>query len=89
MYKIFGKYGPIRQIRLGDSKTTQGTAFLVYDDIYDACDAVRGMSGFNVGGRYVVVLYFQQARVKRDENMEGKKRKIEELKQEVAEAGGE
>ena len=65
MYKIFGKYGPIRQIRLGSTPTTQGTAFVVYDDIYDAFDAVRGMSGFNVGGRYVVVLYFQQSRVRK------------------------
>ena len=58
---------------------------MVFDDIYDAFDAVRGMSGFNVGGRYVVVLYFQQARVKKMEqgDMEGKKRKIEEMKKEV------
>jgi pre-mRNA branch site protein p14 len=36
MYDIFGKYGAIRQIRLGDKSDTRGTAFVVYDDIYDA-----------------------------------------------------
>ena len=56
----------------------------MFDDIYDAFDAVRGMSGFNVGGRYVVVLYFQQARVKKGgEDLDVKKRKIEEMKKEV------
>ena len=36
MYDIFGKYGAIRQIRVGTSKDTRGTAFVVYEDIYDA-----------------------------------------------------
>ena len=27
MYDIFGKYGAIRQIRLGDKKDTRGTAY--------------------------------------------------------------
>ncbi len=31
MYDIFGKYGAIRQIRIGDSKETRGTAFVVYE----------------------------------------------------------
>ena len=72
IYDIFGKYGDIRQIRVqgsnftssgshssGETKETRGTAFVVYEDIYDAKDAVEHLSGFNVGGRYLVVLYFQ------------------------------
>jgi hypothetical protein len=67
MYDIFGKYGAIRQIRLGNATGTkvshrhaaaafsltipaelrprrvtahvQGTAFVVYEDIYDAKNA--------------------------------------------------
>lgn len=75
LYEIFGKYGDIRQIRMyvfviaqyflysrGDTKETRGTAFVVYEDIYDAKDAVEHLSGFNVGGRYLVVLYFQATR---------------------------
>ena len=31
MYDIFGKYGAIFQIRLGDRKDTRGTAFVVYE----------------------------------------------------------
>ena len=63
MYDIFGKYGSIRQIRLGDAdKETKGTAFVVYEDIFDAKKAVENLSGFNVLGRYLVVLYYQEAR---------------------------
>ena len=28
MFDIFGKYGPIRQIRVGDKQETRGTAFV-------------------------------------------------------------
>ncbi|RXG56906.1 Splicing factor 3B subunit 6-like protein, partial [Armadillidium vulgare] len=60
MYDIFGKYGAIRQIRkLGNSAETKGTAFVVYEDIFDAKNACDHLSGFNVCGRYLVVLYYQ------------------------------
>eukprot|EP00163_Fabomonas_tropica_P003972 TRINITY_DN1352_c0_g1_i4.p1 TRINITY_DN1352_c0_g1~~TRINITY_DN1352_c0_g1_i4.p1 ORF type:complete len:186 (-),score=8.12 TRINITY_DN1352_c0_g1_i4:117-674(-) len=52
MYDIFGKYGAIRQIRVGINNDTRGTAFVVYEDIFDAKNAVEHLSGFNVGGRY-------------------------------------
>lgn len=48
MYEIFGKYGAIRQVRVGSTKETRGTAFVVYEDIYDAKNAVEHLSGFNV-----------------------------------------
>merc|ERR1712199_113654 len=63
MYDIFGKYGAIRQIRLGTSNETKGTAFVIYEDIYDAKNALDHLSGFNVCGRYLIVLYYQQERM--------------------------
>jgi RNA recognition motif-containing protein len=36
IFGLFGKYGPIRQIRLGNKPSTKGTAFVVYEDIFDA-----------------------------------------------------
>jgi RNA recognition motif-containing protein len=44
---IFGKYGAIRQIRIGTNEDTRATAFVVYKDIYDAKNAVDHLSGFN------------------------------------------
>merc|ERR1712113_885687 len=58
MYDIFGKFGSIRQIRKGNTQETKGTAFVVYDDVYDAKVAMDALSGFNVDGRYLVLLYF-------------------------------
>eukprot|EP01119_Soliformovum_irregulare_P002609 TRINITY_DN12857_c0_g1_i1.p1 TRINITY_DN12857_c0_g1~~TRINITY_DN12857_c0_g1_i1.p1 ORF type:complete len:119 (-),score=12.52 TRINITY_DN12857_c0_g1_i1:208-564(-) len=65
MYDIFGKYGPIRQIRLGNTPETKGTAFVVYDDIYDAKNAVDHLSGFNVCNRYLIVLYYNPLKTKK------------------------
>ena len=40
MYDVFGRFGPIRQIRKGKTGDKKGTAFIVYEDIFDAKDAV-------------------------------------------------
>lgn len=90
MYDIFGKYGPIRQIRTwvfvvirriwiriiilsacftsdllfrGNTPETRGTAYVVYEDIFDAKNACDHLSGFNVCNRYLVVLYYNANRV--------------------------
>ena len=55
MYDIFGRYGAIRQVRIGCDKGTKGTAFVVYEDIYDAKKAVDHLSGFDVANRYLIV----------------------------------
>ena len=51
-YDIFGKYGAIRQIRVGNTPETRGTAFVIYEDIFDAKNACDHLSGFNVCNRY-------------------------------------
>lgn len=80
MYDIFGKYGAIRQIRLGDRQDTRGTAFVVYDDIYDAKAAVDHLSGFNVCGRYLIVLYYQPAKMQKRMDQQAKKKELEDLR---------
>jgi pre-mRNA branch site protein p14 len=86
LYAIFGKYGAVYQIRLGDkNKDTRGTAFVVYEDIYDAKAAVDHLSGFNVGGRYLVVLYYQPAKFQKRAEAEEKQQELEELRRRVKE----
>ena len=63
LYDIFGKYGKIRQIRKGNVAKTRGTAFVVYHDILDAKFAVDNLNGFNVAGKYLVCLYYQQTKI--------------------------
>ena len=48
--------------RRGSSKDTRGTAYIVYEDIYDAKNAVDHLSGFNVANRYLIVLYYNTAK---------------------------
>ena len=66
---------------MGDKPDTRGTAFVVYEDIYDAKNAVDHLSGFNVCGRYLVVLYYQAAKMQKRMDTDAKKRELEDLKQ--------
>ena len=80
MYDIFGKFGAIRQIRLGNAQDTRGTAFVVYEDIYDAKSAVDHLSGFNVCGRYLVVLYYQQTKMQKRLDTEREMKELAEMR---------
>jgi pre-mRNA branch site protein p14 len=57
-----------------------GTAFVIYEDIYDARNACTHLSGFNVKGRYLVVSYF-----KSDVNQEKDKKDVKKQLEELAE----
>lgn len=79
LYDLFGKYGGIRQIRLGTSQDTKGTAFVVYDELLDAKAALEGLNGFNVQGRYLVVLYHTVEKMQK--SMEKRQEELDRLKQ--------
>ncbi|KAK7070893.1 splicing factor 3B subunit 6 [Palaemon carinicauda] len=80
MYDIFGKYGAIRQIRVGNTPETRGTAFVVYEDIFDAKNACDHLSGFNVCGRYLVVLYYQSNKAFKKIDAEKKQAELDRVK---------
>ena len=71
---------------MGDrNKDTRGTAFVVYEDIFDAKNAVDHLSGFNVCGRYLIVLYYQAQRMaQRQASLEEKRAELEALKRRAA-----
>jgi pre-mRNA branch site protein p14 len=52
----------------------------VYEDIYDAKNALDHLSGFNVCGRYLVVLYYQPTKMRKGPDNEAKKKEISEMK---------
>lgn len=64
----------------GDKQDTRGTAFVVYEDIYDAKNAVDHLSGFNVCGRYLIVLYYQQARMQKVVDNAQKRKELDDMK---------
>lgn len=80
MYDIFGKFGPIRQIRMGDTTGTKGKAFVVYEDIFDAKNACEHLSGFNVRDRYLIVLYHKVDESANQVSFEQRKAALEERK---------
>uniref|UniRef100_A0A0K0FQ19 Splicing factor 3B subunit 6-like protein (inferred by orthology to a C. elegans protein) n=1 Tax=Strongyloides venezuelensis TaxID=75913 RepID=A0A0K0FQ19_STRVS len=81
LYTIFGKYGAIRQIRVGTTQETRGTAFVVYEDIFDAKNAYDHLNGYNVHNRYLVILYYQATKAYRNMNTEKARQKLEEIKE--------
>jgi pre-mRNA branch site protein p14 len=81
MYDIFGKYGAIRQIRMGNTAETKGTAFVVYEDIFDAKNACDHLSGFNVCNRYLVVLYYQPNKQYKKTDLQKKADELDKMKQ--------
>lgn len=54
LYQVFGRYGAIRQIRLGDATGTKGTAYVVYEEMADAKRALDNLNGFHLNERYIV-----------------------------------
>merc|ERR1711977_587604 len=73
IYEIFGKYGPIRHIRIGNTKNTKGTAYVVYEDIFDAKAACELLSGFNVQNRYLIILYHHNRPKMENQNQTSRK----------------
>jgi len=83
LFDLFGKFGPLRQIRQGIATNTKGTAFVVYEDVMDAKSACDKLNGFNFQNRYLVVLYHQPEKMlKSQADLAERQANLEKLKQE-------
>ncbi|MCO5613777.1 hypothetical protein L7F22_068055 [Adiantum nelumboides] len=81
LYELFGKYGAIRQIRLGDQpQKTKGTAFIVFEEIGDAKMALDRLNGFHLQERYIVVLYHIPSRTTAKADLARREAELAELK---------
>ncbi|CBZ49636.1 putative RNA binding protein [Neospora caninum Liverpool] len=87
LYDIFGKYGAVRQIRKGNTDKTRGSAFVVYEDVFDARAAVDQLSGFNVAGRYLIVLYYNPQKAAQRQQMLAQKEELERIRQSYQKKG--
>ncbi|KAH0429942.1 pre-mRNA branch site protein p14 [Colletotrichum camelliae] len=82
LFDLFGKFGPIRQVRQGIASGTKGTAFVVYEDVMDAKQACDKLNGFNFQNRYLIVLYHQPEKMlKSKEDLEARRASLAQLKQ--------
>ena len=66
----------------GNSKKTRGTAYVVYEDIFDAKRAQEGLSGFNVQNRYLIVLYWNQKRQQQHQATKDEEERLKAMQQE-------
>lgn len=57
-----------------------GTAYVVYEDIWDAKNACDHLSGFNVCNRYLVVLYYQATKAFKQQDLSAKELELEKMK---------
>ncbi|MCJ1281800.1 hypothetical protein MMC26_001123 [Xylographa opegraphella] len=81
LFDLFGKFGPIRQVRQGIANNSKGTAFVVYEDVMDAKQACDKLNGFNFQNRYLVVLYHQPEKMaKSKEDLAERQENLEKLK---------
>ncbi|KAF2742719.1 pre-mRNA branch site protein p14, partial [Sporormia fimetaria CBS 119925] len=82
LFDLFGKFGPVRQIRQGIASNTKGTAFVVYEDVMDAKQACDKLNGYNFQNRYLVaVLYHQPDKmVKAQTDLAERQANLENLK---------
>ncbi|KAJ5668763.1 Splicing factor 3B subunit 6 [Penicillium macrosclerotiorum] len=76
LFELFGKFGPIRQIRQGIANETKGTAYVVYDDVHDAKQAMDKLNGFNFQSRYL-----PEKMVRSREDLEERQQNLERLKE--------
>ena len=74
------------QLRSGNTKDTRGTAYVVYEDIYDAKAAADHLSGFNVANRYLIVLYYAPSRQAKKLDRKKEEAELEALKAKLAAA---
>lgn len=64
----------------GNTPETRGTAFVVYEDIFDAKNACDHLSGFNVCNRYLVVLYYQSTKAFKRLDVDKKQDELDQMK---------
>jgi pre-mRNA branch site protein p14 len=64
----------------GNTPETKGTAFVIYEDIFDAKNACDHLSGFNVCNRYLVVLYYQTNKAFKKIDVEKKEAELKAMK---------
>ncbi len=81
LYDLFGRFGAIRQVRLGHANDTKGTCYVVYEEVGDAKTACEKLSGFNFKGRYLTVLFHSVDKLLQSQmDMKARREALEQVK---------
>lgn len=78
LYNIFSEFGPLRQVRMGTTTETKGSAFVVFEDIYDAKKAMEQLTGFRLTKtKYLQLVYYSEER--HEKTLQKKRKRREQL----------
>ena len=80
LYELFGKYGGVHNVWVGNTQETKGTAYVMYNDIMDAKAATDQLNNMKMGqGRFLVVLYYNKERMDKATEQKTRRRDVEEI----------
>ncbi|CCW66873.1 unnamed protein product [Phytomonas sp. Hart1] len=66
LYKLFGEYGGLQQIRIGSSSLTRGCAIVIYEQCESAANAVSALNDYAIGkDRILRISVYDEARDKK------------------------
>jgi pre-mRNA branch site protein p14 len=68
LWDLFGGPEMVFHIRVGDSDSKKGTAYVVYYDNQDAQQFHKKLNGINYKNRYLVALFHQPEKMKTGDN---------------------
>lgn len=82
LWELFGRFGTVRQIRIGSGPKTKGTAFVVYETLDAAYNAQKQLNAFKFGKNYLVALFFKAQRSK-GVDVDKERERLEKMKEKV------
>jgi pre-mRNA branch site protein p14 len=59
LLKMFKKFGNLIQIRIGNSPKTEGSAFVIFDNIETAVKAKKRMNGYVMENKFINIVFWQ------------------------------
>lgn len=65
----------------GTDKSTRGTAFVVFEDIYDAKQALEHLGGFNVQNRYLILQYYNPSKMNKKVDLKQKEEQLRAMQE--------
>jgi len=65
----------------GTEKGTRGTAYVVFEDIYDAKQALEHLGGFNVQNRYLILQYFNPTKMNKKADLKAKEEQLRAMQE--------
>lgn len=80
LYRVFHKYGALRQVRVGNTPETENTAIVIFESVFDSQRAQSHLNGLVVkkGAKPMIVNFFDERKIARAKKAEKQRRQRQE-----------